>query len=72
MLAYVDHHDDAYKWAERRRIETHPATGAVQIVEVRERIEEVALQPAQQPVQANLPFDAAPVDKALPRRCLPG
>ncbi|MGN6306786.1 MAG: hypothetical protein ACTHNH_18345 [Mesorhizobium sp.] len=64
MLAYVDHHDDAYKWAERRRIETHPATGAVQIVEVRERIEEVALQPAQQPVQADLPFDAAPVDKA--------
>ncbi|RWC95952.1 MAG: DNA helicase, partial [Mesorhizobium sp.] len=33
MLAYVDHHDDAYKWAERRRIETHPATGAIQIVE---------------------------------------
>lgn len=64
MLAYVDHHDDAYKWAERRRIETHPSTGAIQIVEVRERVEEVALQPAQQPVQADLPFDAAPVDKA--------
>ena len=23
MLAYVDHHDKAYAWAERRRIETH-------------------------------------------------
>ena len=42
LLAYVDHHDDAYKWAERRRIETHPKTGAVQIVEVRERVEEIA------------------------------
>lgn len=41
MLAYVDHHDDAYAWAERRRIETHPTTGATQIVEVRERVEEV-------------------------------
>jgi len=43
LLAYVGHHDDAYDWAERRRIETHPTTGATQIVEVRERVEEVAV-----------------------------
>ena len=43
LICYVDHHDDAYKWAERRRIETHPKTGAAQIVEVRERVEEIAL-----------------------------
>ena len=49
LLAYVDHHDDAYKWAERRRIEAHPKTGAVQIVEVRERVEELALIRPQQP-----------------------
>lgn len=42
LLAYVGHHDDAYAWAERRRIEAHPRTGAVQIVEVRERVEDVA------------------------------
>lgn len=42
LLAYVDHHDKAYQWAERRRIEAHPKTGAVQIVEVRERVEEIA------------------------------
>src|SRR5436305_7758639 len=42
LVAYVDHHDKAYAWAERRRIEAHPTTGAVQIVEVRERVEEVA------------------------------
>ncbi|MEG3153472.1 3'-5' exonuclease [Sphingomonas sp. RB1R13] len=39
MLAYVDHHDKAYSWAERRRIETHPRTGSIQIVEVHERVE---------------------------------
>lgn len=42
LVAYVGHHDDAYTWAERRRIEAHPRTGAIQIVEVRERIEDVA------------------------------
>ena len=48
LLAYVDHHDEAYKWAERRRIEAHPKTGAIQIVEVRERVEEVAVRKPQQ------------------------
>ena len=45
LLAYVGHHDDAYAWAERRRIEAHPRTGAIQIVEVRERVEEIAAPP---------------------------
>jgi hypothetical protein len=45
LLAYVGHHDDAYTWAERRRIEAHPKTGVIQIVEVRERVEEVAPAP---------------------------
>jgi len=44
LLAYVGHHDDAYAWAERRRIETHPRTGAAQIVEIRETVEEVVIQ----------------------------
>ncbi|RVD00881.1 DNA helicase, partial [Mesorhizobium sp. M7A.F.Ca.ET.027.02.1.1] len=47
-----------------RRIETHPATGAIQIVEVRERVEEVALQPASQPVQADLPLEIT-LDKEI-------
>ncbi|WP_063687622.1 UvrD-helicase domain-containing protein [Bradyrhizobium stylosanthis] len=42
LVAYVDHHDAAYAWAERRRIEAHPRTGAIQIVEVREQVAEVA------------------------------
>lgn len=46
LLVYVDHHDDAYKWAERRKIERHPTTGAMQLVEVRERVEESRLPAA--------------------------
>jgi superfamily I DNA/RNA helicase/mRNA-degrading endonuclease RelE of RelBE toxin-antitoxin system len=43
LLCYVGHHDDAYRWAESRKIETHPTTGAAQIVEIRERVEEVVV-----------------------------
>ena len=41
LLCYVDHHDDAYRWAQRRRLETHPRTGAAQLVEIRETVKEV-------------------------------
>ncbi len=41
MLCYVDHHDDAYDWASRRKIERHPRTGAAQLVEVRETVQEI-------------------------------
>ena len=44
LIAYVGHHDDAYAWAARRRIETHPRTGALQIVEIREAVEEVLVR----------------------------
>jgi mRNA-degrading endonuclease RelE of RelBE toxin-antitoxin system len=30
MLCYVDHHDAAYRWAERWEIERHPQIGAAQ------------------------------------------
>ncbi len=42
VLCYVDHHDRAYAWAERCKIETHPTTGAAQIVELTKRVEEAA------------------------------
>ena len=41
LLCFVDHHDKAYSWAERRKLETHPKTGAAQLVEVRETVQEV-------------------------------
>jgi len=44
LLCYVDHHDKAYKWAERRKLEVHPMTGAAQWVEIRERYEEIVVR----------------------------
>ncbi len=44
LLCYVDHHDAAYRWAERRRLETHPRTGAAQWVEIRETVREIAFR----------------------------
>ncbi|HEU0274643.1 MAG TPA: UvrD-helicase domain-containing protein, partial [Candidatus Udaeobacter sp.] len=41
LLCYVDHHDEAYRWAERRKLETHPKTGAAQLVEIRETVKEI-------------------------------
>jgi mRNA-degrading endonuclease RelE of RelBE toxin-antitoxin system len=43
LLCYVDHHDKAYRWAERRRIERHPKTGAAQLVRVRETVKEITI-----------------------------
>lgn len=36
VLLYVDHHDAAYKWAERRKLAINPVTGAMQVVVVEE------------------------------------
>src|SRR5437016_12754295 len=41
LLCYVDHHDAAYDWATRRKLETHPKTGAAQLVEIRETVKEI-------------------------------
>jgi mRNA-degrading endonuclease RelE of RelBE toxin-antitoxin system len=63
LLCYVGHHDKAYAWAERRKLETHPKTGAAQLVEIRERVEEITVpvyievarpKPPQPPLFAHL------------------
>lgn len=43
LLCYVNHHDEAYDWARRRKLETHPSTGAAQLVELRETVQEIAI-----------------------------
>ena len=55
VLCYVDHHDDAYQWAERRRLETHPKTGAAQLVEVRETVQEITVPVYVEREQETLP-----------------
>jgi hypothetical protein len=55
VLMYVDHHDAAYRWAERRTVATHPVTGSAQIVE----FEEVVRAEEQAPSRG-LQHDSAP------------
>ena len=55
LLCYVGHHDKAYDWARRRRLETHPKTGAAQLVEIRETVTEVVV-----PVYVQMELPAAP------------
>lgn len=43
LICYVGHHDDAYHWAERRKLETHPTTGAAQLVEIRKTVQEIVI-----------------------------
>jgi mRNA-degrading endonuclease RelE of RelBE toxin-antitoxin system len=58
LLCYVNHHDKAYDWAERRKLETHPKTGAAQLVEVRETVKEIVLPVY---VEEELPLSPEPV-----------
>ena len=55
LLCYVDHHDKAYEWAERRKLETHPKTGAAQLIEIRETVQEIVVPVY---VQSELPLPA--------------
>ncbi len=63
LLCYIEHHDKAYDWAERRKLEAHPTTGAAQLVEIRERVQEITVPvyvdqpvsaPAKTPLFANI------------------
>jgi hypothetical protein len=54
LLCYVDHHDKAYQWAERRKLEIHPKTGAAQLVELRETVREISA-PAYVPIEQPAP-----------------
>jgi superfamily I DNA/RNA helicase len=44
LLCYVDHHDAAYAWAERRRLSVHPTTGAAQMLVLKETVQEVVVR----------------------------
>lgn len=61
LLCYVGHHDEAYSWAERRKLETHPKTGAAQLVEIRETVQEVVV-----PVYTQMELPATPVAEKKP------
>lgn len=63
LLCYVGHHDKAYDWAERRKLETHPKTGAAQLVEIREAVKEIIVPVY---VQTVIPLASKPVSTTTP------
>src|SRR3954463_16088133 len=60
LLCYVGHHDKAYDWAERRKLQTHPRTGAAQLVEIRETVQQIVI-----PTYLEAPSQAAPLPRKL-------
>ncbi len=46
VLLYVDHHDQAYRWAENRKLSINPVTGAMQMVLIENTIKD---EPAEIP-----------------------
>jgi mRNA-degrading endonuclease RelE of RelBE toxin-antitoxin system len=69
LLCYVGHHDKAYSWAERRKLEVHPRTGAAQLIEIRQTVQEIVVpsytQPAQSDDDRKVPLFANCLDEEL-------
>ena len=57
-LLYADHHDPAYRWAERRTVGRHPVTGVLQVVETVESVEQVQRIVEDAPEDAPATFEA--------------
>lgn len=60
VLLYVDRHDQAYRWAENRRLAINPVTGAMQLVVLERATQELAPS-TEQPTASVGPATAAVV-----------
>lgn len=60
VLLYVDHHDEAYRWAENRKLAVNPVTGAMQLVIV----ETASIAEREQPSKEEW-ISSAPVGEPL-------
>ena len=65
VLMYVDRHDDAYHWAESRRVAINPVTGAMQVFAV-ESLVETAADPARHSKTEHVPTPPAPAPEPAP------
>jgi hypothetical protein len=57
VLLYVDHHDEAYRWAEKRRLAINPVTGAMQMVVLESVSEAAPVSPAKVGVEPPPPLE---------------
>lgn len=44
LLLWVDHHDEAYDWAQRKRCEVNPKSGVIQVFDVQEVVENILVE----------------------------
>src|SRR5690554_6152489 len=78
LMLYIDHHDAAYDWAARRKVEINPNTGSLQVFTVQERELEAPQQAAavEQPglfdnirdrqlMQLGVPEEALPLVRSM-------
>jgi len=56
LLLWVDHHDEAYQWAARKRCDVNPKTGAIQVYDV-QTVTEVISKPEEQSLFHNVSDD---------------
>ncbi len=72
VLLYVDHHDEAYRWAEKRKLAINPVTGAMQMVTVESVSEAAPVAPAKAGGEPppSVEVTAAPIFAALSDRDL--
>lgn len=61
VLLYVNHHDEAYRWAENRKLSINPVTGAMQLVMLESVVEQVPVPAAND----STPPPAVPVAEAV-------
>lgn len=79
LICYVAHHDKAYDWARRRKLEVHPKTGAAQLVEIQEIVRQIpayiSANPTEKPlfehvsddnlIKYGIPVESVPMVRAV-------
>ena len=69
LLLWVDHHDEAYQWAARKRCEVNPNTGSLQVFDVQTVSEPIAAH--SQPLLFSAFKDADLLRLSVPEALLP-
>ncbi len=64
VLLFVAHHDDAYRWAENRKLTINPVTGAMQLITLEQMVEQTSV-PQSPSAEATQPTDLPPLFGAL-------
>lgn len=73
LMLYIDHHEPAYDWASRRKVEINPNTGSLQVFTVQERELEAPQQAAavEQPGLFDTIRDRQLMQLGVPEEALP-